>query len=108
MQKDYSWNPSTCICENGKNLKRIADTSLIACDEVIYAMDIVSTNVTSIISANVTITMLKNSDDKKVRYKIDCYILHTVLLVIMLLFIITTICYHYAKHRSKLKNLLLC
>ena len=107
MQKNYSWNPITCICENGKNLKRIADTSVITCNEVIYAMDIVSTNV-SIISANVTISMLKNSDDKKVRYKIDCYILSTVLLVIMLLFIITIICYHYAKHRSKLKNLLLC
>ena len=26
-----------------------------------------------------------NSDDKKVRYKIDCYILHTVLLMIILL-----------------------
>ena len=35
--------------------------------------------------------------DKKVRYSIDCYILHTVLLVIVLLFIIAVICYHYAK-----------
>ena len=31
----------------------------------------------------------------------DCYILHTVLLVIMLLFIITIIFHHYAKHKSK-------
>ena len=28
-KKDYSWNPSTCICENGISLKRIADTSVI-------------------------------------------------------------------------------
>ena len=34
----------------------------------------------------------------------DCYILLTVLLVIILLFIIAIICYHYAKHRSKLKK----
>ena len=34
----------------------------------------------------------------------DCYILHTVLLVIILLLIIAIICYHYAKHRSKLKK----
>ena len=51
-------------------------------------------NVANTISTN----LLINSDDKKVRYKIDCYILHT----------ITITCYHYAKHRSKLKNILLC
>ena len=42
-----------------------------------------------------------NSDDKKARYKMDCYILHTVLLVIMLLFIVVIIFYHYEKHKSK-------
>ena len=71
---DYSWNPSRCICEYlwaNTYLKSIADTSVIACDE---------TDCT---------------------YKIDWYILHTVLLVIMLLLIITIICYHYAKDRSK-------
>ena len=36
---------------------------------------VVSTNDTSTKSENVTSTMLKNSDDKKVRYKMDCYIL---------------------------------
>ena len=25
-KKNYSWNPSTCICENNKYLKSIADT----------------------------------------------------------------------------------
>ena len=39
------------------------------------------------------------------KYKIDCYILHTVSLVIMLLFIITIICYHYAKSRSNQKGI---
>ena len=28
-RKDYSWNPSTCICENSKYLKSIAGTSVI-------------------------------------------------------------------------------
>ena len=63
-------------------------------------MDIVSTNLTIIILKNVTSTMLTNSGDKKVRYKMDCYTLHTVLLVIILLFIIAITCYHYAKHRN--------
>ena len=75
---------------------------MIACDEIISVMDIVSTKMTNTIVANVSI----NSDDKKVRYKIDCYIWNTVLLEIILLLTITIICYHYAKHRSKLKNIL--
>ena len=53
---------------------------------------------TNTIVTNVSI----NSDDKKVRYKIDCYVLH--ILVIILLLIITIICYNYAKHRSKQKG----
>ena len=45
------------------------------------------------------------SDDKNVKYKMDCYILSTVLSVIILLFIIPIICYHYAKHWSKQKSI---
>ena len=100
-KKDYSWNPCTCICENSKYLKSIGDTSVIAYDEIILVMDIASTKNTNIIATNVSI----NSDDKKVRYKIDCYILHTVLVVIMLLLIITIICYHYSKQRTKQKGI---
>ena len=36
-----------------------------------------------------------------------CYILHTVLLVIILLFKIVIICYHYTKHRCRRKMVLL-
>ena len=43
-------------------------------------------------------TVLIISNDKKVRYKMDCYILQTFLLVGVLPF---TICYHYAEHRWK-------
>ena len=102
-EKDYSWNRSICTFENSRHLS-IADTSVIVCDEMKNATDSVSTNVTSIISTNVTSSMLTNSDEKKVKYKMDCCIQHTVLIVIILLFIIAIICYHYAKHKSKLKN----
>ena len=34
-EKYYRQNPSTCICENSKYLKSIADTSVLACDEII-------------------------------------------------------------------------
>ena len=96
-KKDHSLNLSTCIYENAKYLKSIVDDSKIVFDGIIYIMDIVPTNVTSTASIN--------SDVKKVRLKTDCYILHPVLLVIILLFILTIIYYHYAKHRSKQKGI---
>ena len=58
-------------------------------------MDSASTNVTNTASLNVMITVSINSYDKKVRYKIDFYILHKFLLVTVVLFIIVIICYHY-------------
>ena len=91
-KKDYSWDPSTCICENGKYLKSIADGSKIVFDEITNATDNVSKNVS------------KNFHNKKVRYKMDCYIPHIVLLLIILLIIIVIICFHYANHRSKLRK----
>ena len=84
--KDYSWNPSKYICENGNYLKNIADDSKIACDEVIKTMDSVS----------------RNFRNKKIKYEMDCYILHAVLLVIISLTAI--ICHHFAKHRSDMKK----
>ena len=35
----------------------------------------------------------------------DCYILHTFLLVVILLFIRAIIYYHHAEHKSKQKNI---
>ena len=46
-KKEYNWNHSTCICENDKYLKSIADTSVVTCDEIISVMDIVSTKMTN-------------------------------------------------------------
>ena len=53
---------------------------MIACDKIISAMDILSMKMTNTIATDVPIKY----DDKKIRYKIDCYIFHTVLLRIML------------------------
>ena len=64
-------------------------------------MDIVSTKKkTNTRATNVA----KNCHSKKVSYKIDFYILHADLLVIIMLLIITIIWYHYAKHRSEQKG----
>ena len=89
-KKDYRWNPSTCICDSSKYLKSIGDTSVTERDEIIIVMDNLSTKKTNTIAINVTSTASINCHSKKVRY---CYILHTVLLVITLLLIITSICY---------------
>ena len=71
---------------------------MIKYDEIITVMDIVSKKMANTIATNLSI----NSDDKKVRYKNDCYILHSFISDILLL-IVTIISYHYAKHGSKQK-----
>ena len=66
---DYSWNPSTCICKNGRFLS-ITDTSVIVCDKIINATDSVSTDVTNTISTNLTNVMSTvsiNSHDEKIK-----------------------------------------
>ena len=81
---------------------------MVTCNEIINAADHVSTNVSASVTSTVSINAVNpvsmNFDDKKIGYKINCYILHTVLLVVILLNIIAIICYHYAKHRSKQKK----
>ena len=52
-----------------------------------------------------TSTVSTNSGGKKVRYKIGCYIQHTVLFVIILLLTIAIIFCHYTKHGSKQKGI---
>ena len=78
------------------SIASIADTSVTECDEIITAMDILSTKMTNTL-ANVTSTASINYYSKKVR---DYYILHTLLLVIILLLIIITICYYYVKQKG--------
>ena len=96
-EKYYSWNPSTCICENCKHLKSVVNTSVTECDKIVIVMNNLSTKKTNTITTNVTSTVSINCHSKKVR---DCYILHTVLLAIILLLIFTIICYHYAEKKG--------
>ena len=93
-KKDYSWNPSTCICEK----------------YYCYFSNHVWWNYTCYgycIKKNgkyYSNKMSINSYDEKTKYNIDFYIFQAVLLVIILLLIIALICYLYAKHRSKQKS----
>ena len=48
--------------------------------------------------------VLKNSDDRKVRYKID-YFFYAFLLVAIVIFIIVIVWYHYAESSLEHKNI---
>ena len=70
------------------------------CDEIIFAMDNLSTKKTNTVATkktNITSTASINYHSKKVR---DCYILYTVLLAIILPFLIIIIFYHNAKQKG--------
>ena len=69
------------------------------CDEIISAADSVLTNGSAIAMSTVPITFY----NKKVRYKMNCCILRTVLVVVILLFLIAIICYQCTKQSSKQK-----
>ena len=49
-QKLYIWNPATCSGEKGKYLGNIIEDSTTMCDEIINAVNFVSTNITSSLS----------------------------------------------------------
>ena len=91
----------TCVYENDKYLRKYCWYFNNHVWRNYFAMDIVSAKMTNTLAMNVSI----NFFDKKVRYKIDSYILYTVFLVIILLLIITIICHHCTKNRSKQKSI---
>ena len=97
-EKGYGWNPSTCICENSKYLKGVASTSVTKYDKIVIVMNNLSIKKTNTITTNVTSNVLINCHSEKTR---DCYILHTALLVIMLLLIVTIICYQSINKQNK-------
>ena len=70
-EKGYSWN-------------------LFILDEIVIVMKNLSTEKINIIATNVTSTASINCHSKKVR---SFYVLHIVLLAIILLLIVTIICY---------------
>ena len=73
-KKCYSRNPSTCIDENSKQLKRYCWCSLVVFDKITNVTNIVSRNPTNTISTNVTNTVPVNSVIKN-KIKMDYYIL---------------------------------
>ena len=106
-KKDYSWNNGTCICENKSNSKSIADDQVIVYDEIACVTYNVSTNVANVISTNVTSTVSIDSYEKKVRYKMDCYILHVLLLAPMLPFLsslFATIIQNIGQNKTKMAH----
>ena len=102
--KDVKVSVESIVCAKNRYLKSIVDNSVIVCNEIVSITDSVSTNVISSVPANVTSNVSINSDNKKIRYKMNCYNLQMFMLVVILLFLITIICYHYTKHWSKLKK----
>ena len=72
---------------------------MIACDKIISVSvtDIVSTKMTNTTATNVTKIVIAKMFAIFAR---DCYILHTVLLVIALPLIFIIIWYHYANQKS--------
>ena len=79
---------SLCVCENSKYAKSVVNNSVIVRGEVINDEDSVATNVTNTIPAYVMSTVSINSTYKKVICEIDHYILNTLLLLTILLFMI--------------------
>ena len=74
------------------------------CDEIIYVMNISSTKMTNAIAINAASTMSINYCNKEVKHKVNCYVLNTVLLLIILRFIIAIMYYQYGMQRKNLIN----
>ena len=60
-------------------------------------MNIVSAKMTNTIAANIVSTASLNCHSRKLR---DCFTLHTVLLLIILLSLTIIVCYYYAKQKG--------
>ena len=87
--KVYVWNPSTCICDNGKYLASIMDNSAIAitCDEIIDADSKLSAK-----DDDETKTIPTNSNEKKTTCKMqNVYILIAFLWITISLLIAVSI-----------------
>ena len=81
VQKGYSWNPSTCVCENGKYLKSITDSSVVVRDKIINAAGSISKSLTNTIPANVTnsiSTNVANTVPKNVTNTVPAFVTSTV------------------------------
>ena len=76
----------------GKYSASTIEDSVITCNKIINAAYTVLTNMPTIVmsnaSTNVTSDVSTNFRNTKVRYKMDYYVLHTDLFMVILLFII--------------------
>ena len=95
VKKNMFWNPSTCICENGKYLASITDDSVITCDEVIESY-----------YDEIKIIPI-SSNEKNITWKTKsfCIILIFLLITIALLTAVSIYCY-LIKYQAKQKHLL--
>ena len=85
--KNYSWNPSTSICEYSKCLESVDDNSITLCDKMKDA------------------AVLINFGKENIRWKTGYCVFLVFFFFTMLLFEIAFIYYHYTKHRPKQKIL---
>ena len=76
-EKDYIWNISTCICENGKYLASVMDDSVIACNEIIKE------------------TIPTNLNEKKTTCKMQNFYILLAFLLITIALLITVSIYCY-------------
>ena len=73
-KKGYSWNTTTYVSDNGKYLKSAVNDSVMACDKIIYVMDICVNKNHKYYSNKCKSTMSRNCHNKKVRYKLNTII----------------------------------
>ena len=72
-KRDYIWNPSTCICDNGKYLNCIVGDSVNTCDEFLEETKTVPTKTLA------TKPVLTNFNKNKVTCEIEAFsILRTI------------------------------
>ena len=89
-KKDYVWNPSKCIWENGEYLASIMDDSMILCDEIIKSYD------------EEIKTILTNFSEKNVTCKTqNLYVLLAFLLVTTSLLTAISIYFYMIKYLTK-------
>ena len=98
-EKDYTWNPATCSCQNGKYLASILNEWAIACDEVI--------DVQAKSNGKETKPFPTNFNEKSITYNTrSFYILLIFLLITIALLIAINIYFYLINYWAKRKHLL--
>ena len=101
-KENYSWNRSTCIFENSKYLKSIADTSVTKCHKIVIVMNDLLPKKANTRAKNATNTASINCHSKEVSKRL-LYFTYSFISDHVIL-VITIICYHYTKRKGKIQN----